>query len=107
MGIMDNEGHDPMRFGNVQPRPSLGAEIFERQYRQACQDHASAMAEIERLNSAFDDCAESANRWHAEAERLRAALGQIISFADSNGMQDWKMTKIARKALGEQSDDKR
>lgn len=27
----------------------LRAETFERQYRQACQDHATAMAEIERL----------------------------------------------------------
>jgi len=35
----------------------------------------------------------------AENKRLRAALEQIARFAKANGMQDWKMTKIARKAL--------
>ncbi len=35
----------------------------------------------------------------AEIYKLRQALEQIIRFAEDNGMQDWKMTKIARKAL--------
>lgn len=30
---------------------NLRAETFERQYRQACQDHATAMAEVKRLRA--------------------------------------------------------
>jgi len=35
----------------------------------------------------------------ADIERLRAALKDIVSHADANGMRDWKVFKAARKAL--------
>ena len=38
-------------------------------------------------------------RLEDENARLRAALEQIVRIAEANGMQDWKMTRIARKAL--------
>ena len=39
----------------------------------------------------------------AEIEWLRAALEQVVKIAQANGMQSWKMTKVAEQALCQQS----
>lgn len=41
----------------------LRATVFERQYRQACIDHATAMAEIKRLRGAIAECADYFDRF--------------------------------------------
>lgn len=37
---------------------NLRAETFERQYRQACHDHAGVMDEVHRLRAALMECVE-------------------------------------------------
>ena len=39
-------------------RLCLAADTFERQYRQACQDHAEVTAEVKRLRAALAEISE-------------------------------------------------
>lgn len=98
MGIMDNEGHDPMGFGNMrsalpmQARPTDSLVALLRSWALGNDGgHCSIMA----------DAAD-------EIERLRAAQDQIRGFAkvmDENNWRDLKL-HIERQCAVEQDASK-
>lgn len=61
----------------------LRAETFERQYRQACQDHATAMAEIVRLRAVMQEVSDE-----METECMRDG-GLYWLPASSHRVDDW------------------
>lgn len=65
----------------------LRAETFERQYRQACQDHASAMDEVKRLRAALMDIATD--------EKVYLGHGNF----DEGPLPNDYCQKLARRAL--------
>lgn len=56
----------------------LRAETFEQQYRQACQDHATAMAAKRRALAIADERSRENVGLRAEIEKLRADLAAAL-----------------------------
>lgn len=91
---------DPQRPGiirwNDDPTAGILAGIRAAEIVAAVNDAQELRAEIERLNSAFSDCAENAEAWKAEAERLRVVLKETRPFLEAHEFSDTEFGRERR-----------
>ncbi len=74
------------------------AKIRRKTAMTKCFDHLSG-DDGARDDAAIEHTAGYLGVVLKENERLRTALGKIVSHAEANGMHGWKITKLARDAL--------